>query len=475
MATTVEKYDCVAIGSGEAGKLVPWFLSAKKGMKCAAIESTWVGGSCPNIACLPSKTLIHSAGVAHSMRNAAEHGVLTDSVKVDMAKVQARKKLMVSRVNGFRGEFKQFGVEIIDGFGKFVGPKTVQVIDKERNVTKTIEAENIIICTGSRSRIDSSIPGMLESKPMTHIELLNLEILPSHLIVVGGGYIGMEFAQAFRRLGSEVTLIQRNKQVLSLEDEDAVAVLMEVLTSEGVKILTSTDVASVTGTNSDSVTLQLRGNTTDSITGSHLVICTGRVPNTSDMGLEAAGVQITPSGHIKVDAHMQTNVPGVYAAGDCANSPHFTHMGWDDHRVIFNAIVGEKGKRSEGTEGRLVPHSLFTAPELARVGLTEKQAKTQGIKYRMNKIPMGEFLRTQTLDPIDSQRGFAKALVEKGDAGKIIGFQAVGPGAGELLPVVTLAMKLGASYTEIEDLIIVHPTFNEGLVALFAGTPSTTV
>lgn len=185
------------------------------------------------------------------------------------------------------------------------------------------------------------------------------------------------------------------------------------------------------------------------------------------MGLEAAGIKTTSSGHVAVDTQLRTSVPGVYAAGDCANSPHFTHIGWDDHRVIYSSIVGSP--RQNGTTGRLVPRTLFTSPEVARVGLTEHEAQEQGIVYRLTKVPMGMFLRTQTLDPGDTE-GFAKALVEK-DGERILGFAAVGPGVGELLPVVTLAIKLGISYREIEDLIVVHPTLNEGLVLLFAQTP----
>ncbi|KAH8889442.1 Dihydrolipoyl dehydrogenase [Thozetella sp. PMI_491] len=462
-----EKYDCIAIGSGEAGKLVPWMLSGKKGQKCAVIERQWIGGSCPNIACLPSKTIIHSAATAYQTRKAHQHGVRSDGVKVDMTQVRARKREMVQNVRGFQDLFKAYKVEIIRGEGVFVAPKVIQVSNG-----RLITADNIIICTGSRSRVDSTIPGLVEAKPMIHIEALELDVVPDHLIIIGGGYIGLEFAQAFRRFGAEVTVIQRQAQVLPGEDKDVVDVITTALMREGVRFLTNTTVASVSGTNGDQITVTLASTdgsaASEPLKGSHILVSAGRIPNTANMGLEAAGVKTTGSGHVAVDSQLRTSVPGVYAAGDCANSPHFTHMGWDDHRVIYGSIVGTP--RESGTVGRLVPRTLFTSPELARVGLTEREAQEKGIKYRLTKLPMGMFLRTQTLDPGDTE-GYAKALVEA-DGDRILGFTAVGPNVGELLAVVTLAMKLGVSYREIEDLIVVHPTLNEGLVLLFAETPA---
>lgn len=462
-----ERYDCIAIGSGEAGKLVPWMLSGKKGQRCAVIERQWIGGSCPNIACLPSKTLLHSAAVAQQTRNAQQHGVRIEGLKVNMTQVRTRKRDMVENVNGFQDLFEAYKVELIRGEGVFIAPNVIQVSNG-----RLLTADNIIICTGSRSRLDDTIPGLIDAKPMTHIEALELDVVPDHLIIVGGGYIGLEFAQAFRRFGARVTVIQRQAQVLPSEDKDLVDVITTALIREGVHFLTNTKVASVSGTNGDQVTVTLASTdgraAPEPLKGSHILVSAGRIPNTANMGLEAVGIKTTDMGHVVVDPQLHTSVPGVYAAGDCANSPHFTHMGWDDHRVIYNSIVGTP--REKGTVGRLVPRALFTSPELARVGLTEREAQEKGIKYRLTKLPMGMFLRTQTLDPGDTE-GFAKALVEV-DGDRILGFAAVGPNVSELLAVVTLAMKLGVSYREIEDLIVVHPTLNEGLVLLFAETPA---
>lgn len=461
-----KKYDCIAVGSGEAAKLVTWMLSGKQGQTCAVIERKWMGGSCPNIACLPSKTFIHSAAIAHQARNGQHHGVISAGTRIDMATVQSRKQAMLKSVNGFRDLFDAYKVDLIKGDAKFVAPKVVQLEDGRQ-----LTADNIIVCTGSRAHIDASIPGLVEASPMTHIELLDIEQLPQHVIVIGGGFVGLEFAQALRRFGSEVTVIHRQSEVLPSEDHDAVEVIHASLVREGVRILTDTDTVSVHGTSGDKVVVNLRstnGSDLGSVTGSHLLVATGRTPNTNDMGLELAGIATTAAGHIIVDEQLKTSVPGIYAAGDCANSPHFTHIGWDDFRVIYGSIT--ESPRLSGTKGRLVPRALFTTPELARVGLSEKEAKAAGIPYRLTKLPMGMFLRTQTLNPGDTE-GFAKALVEESGE-RILGFTAVGPGVSELLAVVTLAMKLEVSYREIENLIVAHPTLNEGLVLMFAETPA---
>ncbi|KAK8108168.1 uncharacterized protein PG998_010181 [Apiospora kogelbergensis] len=460
-----DHYDLLVIGSGEAGKFVPWILSAKHGKKTAVIERGRVGGSCPNVACLPSKNVIHSAAIAHEVRRASAFGVSLSgidpaSLKSDMPVVKARKDAMVKDVNGFQGFFDMFGVEIIRGEGTFVGPNEIQV-DGGRVLT----ADHVLICTGSRARVDARIPGLLEARPMTHIELLDLDVLPAHLIIIGGGYVGVEFAQAYARLGSHVTLVQRGDQLIPREDEDVVQALSGILAKEGVRIITSADVQSASGTNGEEVTVSIRsspGGEEEVLRGSHILMATGRIPNTADLNLDAAGIKTTAAGHIVVDEQLRASA-SVFAAGDCTGSPHFTHMGFDDFRVIYNHLTGSP--REGGTLGRQVPSVLFTDPELARVGLTEKEARAKGVPYRLAKLPMASFLRTRTLGPGASE-GFAKALIEA-DGERILGFTALGPGAGELLPVISLAMKLNAGYRQLADLIIAHPTMNEGLVELF--------
>jgi pyruvate/2-oxoglutarate dehydrogenase complex dihydrolipoamide dehydrogenase (E3) component len=464
-----EKYDCIAIGSGVAGKMVPFMLSAQ-GKKCAIIERKWIGGSCPNIACLPTKNIMHSAEIAHETRMTQKHGMdIKDAkdLKSNMAVVKNRKDEMVSTINGFKPMFDQFKAELIMAEGRFVGPKLVQLSNG-----RLLTADNIIISTGSRALVDASTPGLVESMPMTHIEILDLDVLPSHLIIIGGGYTGVEFAQAYRRFGAEVTVIQRQEQILPKEDSDVATCLTGILEREGIRFLTNTTVESVSGLSGQSVTLKLKSTNgaalaETALQGSHILVASGRLPNTEDLDLDKAGIKTTASGHVVVDEQLRTSVLGVYGSGDCAGSPYFTHMGWDDFRVIIADIGGSP--RAEGTRGRQVPNVLFTTPELAQVGLTEKEAKAKGVEYRLAKTSMGSFLRAQTLDPVATE-GFAKVLLAK-DSDRILGFVALAPNAGEILPVVSLTMKKGLDYQEIRDLIIAHPTLNEGLVAFFLGIP----
>jgi pyruvate/2-oxoglutarate dehydrogenase complex dihydrolipoamide dehydrogenase (E3) component len=461
----VEHYDCIAIGSGEAGKLVPFLLSGQHGKKCAVIERKWIGGSCPNIACLPSKSVIHAANLAHEARMTHKHGLEIPGaydLKSNMEIIKRRKSDMVKAVNGFQDLFEKFNVELIHGEGRFVSPKVIQVSDG-----RLLSAENIVICTGSRALIDASIPGLVEAKPMTHIELLDLETLPSHLIIIGGGYVGLEFAQAYRRFGSEVTVVQRGSQVLPQEDKDVVDCLSSILEDEGIRLLTETTVKSVQGTSGDKVTVYVGSpGRTSTLHGSHLLVATGRLPNVEDLDLSKAGLDITTAGHISINDQLQTAVPHIFAAGDCAGSPYFTHVGWDDHRIILGKIIGSP--RAEGTRGRQVPSVLFTSPELAHVDLREKEANARGIEYRLVKASMGStFLRTQTIDRIATV-GFAKALLAR-NSDEILGFTALAPGAGEMLPVISLAMAHGLGYQAVRDLVFTHPTLNEGLPMFFLG------
>lgn len=465
MTSQPEHFDYILLGSGAGAKALAWtLLSKRQGKKCAIIEHSWNGGSCPNVACLPSKNFVNSANIAHLARHAQSYGLgalMRDKVAsatADMSIVRARKAAMVDEeVELHVAKFASTGAELIRGHGKFIGLKTLEVSGS------VLVGEVVVIGTGSRAVVDSSIPGLQAAKPLTHVEILDLDTLPSHLIILGGGYVGMEFAQAFRRFGSEVTVIQRNAQVLKNEDEDIVSALVEILGREGIKFLTSTTVTSVSGVSGEGVVVTTSGQNAVNIRGSHLLVAAGRAPNTSGIGLAEAGVELTGAGHVAVNEQLQTSAPGVFAVGDCAGSPYFTHIGYDDFRIIHSNLTG--APRPAGKNNRQVPSTLFTSPELAHVGLREREAKTQGIKYRLVRVPMGTFLRTRTHGQMD---GFVKALVEA-DGNQILGFTALGAGAGELLPVVQLAMKLSASYKEIADLVIAHPTMNEGLIALFSG------
>ncbi|KAH7324222.1 hypothetical protein B0I35DRAFT_348021 [Stachybotrys elegans] len=470
MEKVPEKYDYISIGSGEAGRSVAWSLSANLGMKCVVVERSHITGSCPSVACLPSKSFLHAAHTNHEYHSLFPSAHPASPNKLDMSIVKKRKDNMIYGPQGLvdlvQAGFDTKGTEIILGTGKFVGPKLIEVNGR------LLTADYINISTGSRAFVDQSIPGLAEAA-MTHIELLDIEVLPSHLIILGGGYIGTEFAQAFRRFGSEVTVVQRQEQILPGQDKDMVDQLTGILQDEGVKVLTSTTITAVTGTSGSTVTVELTsadgGKALGTIEGSHLLVATGRTPNTDNMGLELAGVKLTANGHVAVDEQLGTSAQGVYASGDCAGSPHFTHIAYDDHRVIYSHITGSP--RPNGTLGRQVANVLFTSPELATVGLTEREAQAKGIPYRLVKAPMAHFLRARTLGP-EATRGLAKALIEE-DGEKILGFTILGPGAGELLPVVQLAMKLGASYEEVKNLPIAHPSLSEDLaIALFSQVSS---
>jgi pyruvate/2-oxoglutarate dehydrogenase complex dihydrolipoamide dehydrogenase (E3) component len=457
-------YDLLVLGSGEGGKYLAWTLSSKLHWRTALIERRYLGGSCPNIACLPSKNFIHSANAVYAAKTAHTRGILDADGGVEMLAVIERKREMVTGlVDMHTGKFKDFGVEVIWGEGKFVGRKSIEVTGEGGK--RVVTADKIVVSTGSRAKIDN-IPGLKAAKPLTHVEILELDVVPSHLIVLGGGYIGLEFTQAMRRLGAQITVIERNERVMKKEDRDIADALVEVLEEEGVSFCTETVITEVSGQSGTSVTLKgTAARKPFEITGSHILCATGRFPNTDNIGLEEAGIKLTGRGFIDTNESLQTSSAGIFAVGDCAGSPNFTHIAFDDFQIVRDVLMGKPttGKRRMS---RQVPFTLFTTPELAHVGLREHEAVSRGIKFRLAKLPMMGFLKTRTLG---QTTGFAKALIAEDDT--ILGFTALGVGAGELLPVVQLAMKRELPYTDITELVITHPTLNEGLVFLFSGVP----
>jgi pyruvate/2-oxoglutarate dehydrogenase complex dihydrolipoamide dehydrogenase (E3) component len=458
-----EEYDAVILGSGEAGKYLAWSL-ASKGQRTAVIERRYVGGSCPNIACLPSKNFIHSAKVASYFRNSEAFGITKDHWKVDMRGVRNRKRAMVDRlVEMNRGRYTASGAELVMGTGRFIEPRTIMVeaaSDIQDAEPRILRGKRVIISTGSRATIEP-IPGLAEARPLTHIQALELDHVPDHLIVLGGGYVGLEFAQAVRRFGSRVTIVERNARLVHREDPDVSEALHQLFTDEGIEIHLGTTVERVTGACGKSVHLHAsRGGESLVIDGNRLLVASGRTPNTEDIGLELAGVEKTAGGHIRVNERLETTAENVWAVGDCAGSPHFTHVAFDDFRVVRDNIGG--GNRV--TTNRLVPFCLFTDPELARVGLSEAEAQSQGIPYRLARIPMEAVLRTHTLS---ETRGFMKALIDA-KSERILGFTAFGPDAGEVMAVVQIAISSGLPYTALRDSILTHPTMAEGLTTLFA-------
>jgi pyruvate/2-oxoglutarate dehydrogenase complex dihydrolipoamide dehydrogenase (E3) component len=456
------EYDFVVLGTGEAAKYIAWTM-ARQGKRVASIERGYVGGACPNVACLPSKNVIHSSKVASYFFRSEEFGISKEHVRINMSAVRERKRKMVEgMVDIHLNHFKTSGTELILGWGRFIGPKAVEVALRDGG-TRVVRGNKVVIGTGTRAAIPE-IPGLKESKPLTHVEALELDHIPKHLLVMGGGYVGLELAQAMRRFGSKVTVIDHNTRLTHREDEDVSQALHELFRDEGIEVVMAAHCMNVEGKSGEWVKLRIKeGESERVVEGTDLLVATGRIPNTDDMGLELAGVKLTKDGYIKVNTRLETTAPDVYAVGDCAGSPKFTHIAFDDFRVIRDNVAG--GKRV--TTGRQVPFCMFTDPELARVGLSETEAKEQKIAYRLAKIPMAADLRAQTLS---ETRGFMKALIDaKSD--KILGFTAFGVGGGEIMAAVQVAMLAGLPYTALRDAVLTHPTLTEGLIVLFAAVP----
>jgi pyruvate/2-oxoglutarate dehydrogenase complex dihydrolipoamide dehydrogenase (E3) component len=457
-----EIYDALVLGTGEAGKYMAWHL-ASQGQRVAAIEKNKIGGACPNYACLPSKNVIHSAKVASFFQRGAEFGVDHGAWSVDMAVVRDRKRKMVDGLQELHiNNFHKSGAEIVMGFGRFTDGKTIEV-ELCAGGTRTLRADKIFIDTGSRATIDS-LPGLAEANPLTATELLEIDTLPEHLIILGGGYVGLEFAQAMRRFGSRVTVIERNERLAHREDPDVCDAIEQLFRDEQIEFLTNATIQSVEGRSGSSVTLNITlDGATSQLQGSHLLVAAGRTPNTDNIGLDLAGVELTSSNHVKVNDRLETTAPGIWALGDCAGSPHFTHISFDDFRTVRDNLAGA----NRSTTGRQVPSCTFIDPELARVGLNEYEATKQGISYRVARLPMAAALRSRT---ISETRGFFKALISDDD--RILGFIAFGPGVSELLVPVQLVMSAGLPYTKLRDMVIAHPTLSEGFISLFSAVPA---
>ena len=458
-----EEFDVVILGGGTGSTVAAWTF-AGEGKKVAVVDRKYIGGSCPNIACLPSKNIIHSAKVVDYFRRGKEFGIAYDGFRVNMAGVRERKRKMVRGLNEMYMEnYRQTGAEFILGSGRFVAPRTVEVTLADGG-TRQLRGVNVIVSTGTRAAMDT-VPGLLESQPLTHIEALELDEVPEHLLVVGGGYVGVELAQAMGRFGSKVTMIDRNARLMSREDADVCDGLRSVLADEGVDVLLNARVKQVSGKSGDSVSVVVEQDGVERVLkGSHILVATGRRPNTEGLGLEVTGVELTERGYIKVNERLQTTAPGVWAIGEVAGSPQFTHISIDDFRVVHSNLTG--GNRV--TTGRQVPYCLFTDPELAHIGLSETEAEAKGIAYRLFKVPMDANLRARTLA---ETRGFVKALVEA-DGDRILGFTAFGVGAGEIMAAVQIAMIAGLPYTALRDAVLAHPTLVEGLGFLFSSAAS---
>jgi pyruvate/2-oxoglutarate dehydrogenase complex dihydrolipoamide dehydrogenase (E3) component len=457
-----EYFDVVILGSGQGGKLLAWHLG-RSGKKVAVIERRWVGGSCPAVACLPSKNELWSARVAHLVRDAGRFGTLADGIRTDMPQVRKRKQDMIDReIVLHLKAYKESGAELIMGSGRFVGPRTIEASLNDGG-TRLLEGKEIVVNVGSHAALPD-IPGLQQSRALTHIEALELDEVPPHLIVLGGGYTGVEMAQAYRRFGSRVTIIEPGPRLMGREDTDVAEEMSRILGREGIDIVVNAAPSRVEGLSGEAVTVTARTEAGErKIEGSHLLVAVGRIPNTAGIGMDKAEIALDGRGFVRVNERLETAAPGVWAIGECAGSPQFTHVSVDDFRIVRDNMAG--GNCS--TKGRLVPHVMFTDPQLARVGLSENEARQQGIPVRTAKLPMGNVLRTQATDETD---GFLKVLVGANDD-RIVGFAMIGSEAGEVMAAVQTAMLAGMPYTKLRDAVIAHLTVAEGLGPLFAGVP----
>jgi len=454
-----ESYKNVIIGSGEGGKCLAWHL-AKLGEPTAVVERRWIGGSCPNINCLPSKNEIWSAKAADLVHHAGRCGVTVGPISIDMAAVRNRKREMVDALVAMHlDRYRSSGAELIMGEAKFIESNTVDVRLNGGGV-QALHGERVFLNLGTHASIPA-VPGLAESAPLTHIEALELDRLPEHLVVIGGGYVGLEFAQAYRRFGSRVTIIQRGPHLLADQDSEVSAEIRNAFNAEGINVVAPAEISSVRGRSGAGATLVVRTPADErTIQASDILVATGRTPNTSGIGLELGGINLDQRGYVHVNDRLETTAPNVWAIGECAGSPQFTHVSFDDFRIIRDNLAG--GRRS--MQGRIIPSCLFTDPQVAHIGLTEREAQHRGVGVRVARVPMATVLRTRT---IDETRGFMKALIGAGDD-RILGFTMIGPEAGEVMAVVQTAMLAGFPYTVLREAIFTHPTMAEGLNVLFS-------
>ena len=460
--SNIESYENLVIGSGGSGKFIAWTMG-DAGRRTAMVERRLLGGACPNVACLPSKNIVYSAKVISLARRGAEFGLKTESLSVDMRTVQRRKRTMVEGLHQMHADrTTASGAELIMGNARFVAPRTVE-IDLQSGGKRTISGDRVFLDLGSRAAMPE-LPGLRAANPMTHVEILDLERLPAHLIVLGGGYVGLELSQAMRRLGAQVTVIEEGPQLAGREDPDVGAALRDLFVGEGIEVLLGTEVRQIDGRSGDRIRVHANsGNDKRTIEGTDLLVATGRAPNTDGIGLDLTGVQLNEHGYIKVNDRLETTSPNIWAMGDCAGSPQFTHVAFDDFRIVHENLNG--GNRT--TKNRLIPFCMFTDPELARVGRNETEARHDGIEYRLVTMPMANVLRTRT---VSEPRGLMKMLIAK-DSDEIIGFTALGFEASEQMSAVQTAMIGRMPYTMLRDAIFTHPTMSEGLNEILAEVP----
>jgi len=459
--TTTTHYDAIAIGAGQAGGPLASAL-ARAGRKTAIIERVHVGGTCINEGCTPTKTMVASARVAYLARRGADYGVRTSPITIDLSKVRQRKRDIVESFRGgsqSRLEATE-GLDLLMGEASFTGPKTLEV-RLNSGETRQLSAETIFINAGERPA-QPSIPGVENVPTLNSTSIMELDTVPEHLLVVGGGYVGLEFGQMFRRFGSRVTIIQRGAKLLAREDADVAEAVAQIMTEDGLEVLLETKPLQVERTSQG--VIQLTVQTPDgerTLSGSHLLMAAGRVPNTDWLNLDAAGIQTDKRGYIQVNDKLETNVPGIYALGDIKGPPAFTHISYDDFRIIRTNLI-ENGSAS--IRDRLVPYTVFIDPQLGRVGLSESEARAQGRDIKVARMPMNYVARALE---VDESRGFMKAIVDAA-TGQILGAAILGIEGGEIMSMLEIAMMGKVPYTVLRDAVFAHPTLAESLNNLFS-------
>ncbi len=455
----VENFDDIVFGGGKGGKSLAMALGPA-GHKVALIERSQIGGTCINVACIPTKAMVASSKLLYHAKNGSHFGLRLNAEGSNLRDVIERKRRVVKGMVDAHNVLyaNTQNMEFILGEAKFVEPRVIEVKSADGSLRR-FTAPRIYINIGTKS----SIPKMdgLENVPyLTSTSIMELEVLPDHLVVIGAGYIALEFAQIFNRLGSRVTVLQRSEQFLPKEDEDIAAMIKALLEDEGISIRTGVEFGGITG--SDTITVNLKtGNGEEPVSCSHLLVAVGRGPNTAGIGLDIAGVDLDQRGYIKVNEKLETSAANIWAIGDCNGGPHFTHVSWDDYRIIKDNVLHNM-KRT--TTGRIVPYTLFIDPELGRVGLTEAQAREKGLDILVAKVPASKIPRATTSG---ETRGLLKAVIDK-KTKQILGCSILAHEGGEVMSVIQTAMLGGLPYTAVRDTIFAHPTMAESLNILFA-------
>lgn len=460
----VLQFDTIILGGGKGGKTLAMDLS-KNGQRVAMVENNQIGGTCINVACIPTKTLVQSAKMAHYCRKAKDYGLHVTLDPIDFKAVRTRKDAVVHNMR--EANLKQFldsGMSLILGHGYFIGPKMIEVaLSSPQDGQKTLQitADKIIINTGALPFIPP-ITGLDKINYFTNDSLMKIDTVPKHLIVIGGGYIGLEFAQMFRRFGAEVTVIEASSEFLNREDNDIAEQVFQTLSNEGIQLAIDTKINAIRQEDAEVIIETSRQGKSEFIRGTAILVAVGRIANTAGLNLDKTGVELDERGFVKVNEYLETTAAGIWALGDIKGGAQFTHLSLDDYRLVKYNLQNPQNKHS--SKDRLIPYTVFLDPELARIGLTEAQAKAQGRKIKIAKIPAAVIPRAKTQG---ETTGILKAVIDA-ETDLILGVSIFCTEAGEILGVVQLAMELGMPYQKLRDVMFAHPTLVEGINLWFA-------